>query len=154
MSRRSIDSTQFSLQPDRVIDLPESGPVGDVTERIEMQADTPRLGAKLDELEFMNELVDVRIIETGNPADEHVVELRNDGVPQFIIRGQWQRVKRKFVEVLARAKKDSIATPEFEDSTGARSTRILKTASLQYPFEMRDQNPKGYPWLQGILSEG
>jgi len=106
-----------------------------------------------DELEFMNELVAVCVHPTSEKGAEQVIEVFNDGIPQRFIRGKWQTVRRKYVEVLARAKPFGITTPETSDSDGGRTTRIDTHTGLRYPFDFRDTNPRGAGWLQGILAE-
>jgi hypothetical protein len=102
----------------------------------------------------MEEIVQVHIPITGAPNEEQFVDVANGGVKQFIARGQWQNVRRKFVEVLARAKAMRVTTPKYTDSAGNDSTRLVQTPALKYPFEMRDKNPDGPVWLQRVLAEG
>jgi hypothetical protein len=102
---------------------------------------------------FMEEQVLVRIHESTDPNAEKIIPVYNDGIPQHFIRGQWTVCKRKFAEVLARAKPYSIATPEITDGNGDRTTAIRKTTALRYPFEMQDKNPRGQAWLHMIAQE-
>jgi hypothetical protein len=106
-----------------------------------------------DELAFMNEQVVVVVHESQDKNAEKVINVFNDGVPQRFVRGQATIVRRKYVEVLARSKPFSVATPEETDGNGDRTTNIRTTAGLMYPFEMRDKNPRGQQWLQRILAE-
>lgn len=134
-------------------ELPASGPVGELTDTIET-VDTPRWEEKAKNLAFMNEMVTVQIHDTGSINEEQFVEVRNDGKPQFIERGKPQTIRRMFVEVLARAKKEGISTPEYTDATGARATKIIRSPSLRYPFSVvEDRNPEGRTWLTRILAE-
>lgn len=149
---KTIDTRENKVGQAQQHDLPATGPVGDVAADIET-VDTPHWQNKAKEMAFMEEIVEVKIMATGNQNDELFVPIFNDGRPQYIMRGQWQKVKRKFVEVLARAKGEKLTTSEYRDSTGARATRINVIPSLQYPFEMRDNNPDGQVWLQRILQE-
>lgn len=105
-------------------------------------------------LDFMEEEVVVCVFTSTDKNAEPIVEVFCNGTPQRFIRGQWQKVKRKYVEVLARAKPFTVTTPETLDSNGDRTTRIDINNALRYPFEMRDKNPKGAAWLHGILAEG
>ncbi|MCK5606901.1 hypothetical protein KAR91_33675 [Candidatus Pacearchaeota archaeon] len=147
-----IDTRTKKLNPVIVHELPASGPIGDLSDNIEI-VDGPNWEDKAALLAFMEEYVMVMIQSSGHVNEEQYVETRNDGVLQMIERGVWQKVKRKFVEVLARAKPNKITTPKFIDSTGANSVKVIKTPSLKYLFEMRDNNPLGQPWLEGILQE-
>jgi hypothetical protein len=117
--------------------------------------DTPLSSDHAKELLFMEEYVTVLIPAGNNPdAEEQFVDVGNNGVRQFIQRGVEQRIKRKFVEVLARAKREKISTPEFTDATGARATKIVRTPALIHGFQVtEDKNPNGHAWLRGILAE-
>lgn len=153
MARRpTVDTLEEKIGQDQSYVMPVDGPVGDFEPDIEL-CDAPRMKSKAKELAFMDEVVAVRIHDTGNPNEEQFVEVDNGGVPQFIERGKWQKVKRKFVEVLARAKAGNVQTPEHINPAGERTTKIQVTQALKYPFEMRDNNPDGHVWLQRILAE-
>lgn len=104
-------------------------------------------------LDFMEERVMVRIMPTAEKNAEQIIDIYNGGVLQMFVRGEWVICKRKYVEVLARAKPFSVATPEVRDGAGGRTTSITTTTGLRYPFEMQDRNPHGEPWLRGILAE-
>lgn len=106
-----------------------------------------------ENLAFMEEIVAVCVFPTQDKNAEQIVEVFNDGTAQRFIRGQWQTVKRKYVEVLARAKQFSVQTPETMDRDGNRTTRIDTSHGLRYPFEMKDKNPRGSAWLSSILQE-
>jgi hypothetical protein len=102
---------------------------------------------------FMEEQVLVRVLPSSEQNAEKIVEVWNNGRPQRFIRGEWVIARRKYVEVLARAKPFSVATPEITDGNGDRTTKIDLNHGLRYPFEMRDKNPIGNAWLNNILSQ-
>lgn len=107
-----------------------------------------------DALAFMEEKVTVMIHESSDVNDENPVQLACNGVNQFFFRGQEQDVKRKYVEILARAKRSRISTPEITDGSGARTNAIRKATSLRYPFSvLYDANPKGPSWLKSVMAE-
>lgn len=117
--------------------------------------DTPVQSAHFKELAFMEELVEIEIPCGPNPdAEEQFIPIMNNGITQYVQRGVPQYIKRKFVEVLARAKRDKITTPEIIDSTGARATKIVSTSALIHNFAMlTDNNPNGRTWLKRVLAE-
>ena len=104
-------------------------------------------------IDFFNEQVLVRVMPSAAKDDEQVIDVYNDGIPQRFIRGHWIIAKRKFVEVLARAKPFGVSTPEIIDGNGNRTTAINVAHGMRYPFEMRDSNPRGAGWLQSVLQE-
>lgn len=116
--------------------------------------DTPVESDRFQELAFMEEFVVVEILKGGNPKnEEQFVQVGNNGVNQFIERGVPTKVRRKFVEVLARAKRDDVQTPEFVNSQGQRDTKIQKVSALLHNFVVRKDSDRGHAWLAGVLAE-
>ncbi len=115
--------------------------------------DEVSFGSQAENLAFMEEKVLVHVFTSVEKNAEKIVDVYNDGIPQRFIRGQWQVVKRKYVEVLARAKPFSVETPETTDANGDRTTKIQTTNGMRYPFEMKDSNPRGAAWLQSVLAQ-
>lgn len=102
---------------------------------------------------FMEEQMLVRIAESTDPAAEKVVLVSNNGTPQRFVRGHWVITKRKFVEVLARAKPFGVTTPEIFDGNGNRTTKIEVHHGAGYNFEVQDRNPVGRAWLNDVMSQ-
>jgi len=112
-----------------------------------------RLSEKAAKLAFLEEKVEVMVHESADPNAEPIVETWVNGVAQRFIRGQTQTVRRKYVEVLARAKNTGIKTNEVMDHNGDRTTAIVKHTALKYPFSViRDENPRGAAWLKQVMS--
>jgi hypothetical protein len=117
--------------------------------------ETPLSQSALDAAAFFEELVEVEISSSDRQGAEPVIQLQCNGVNQFLYRGVPQSIKRKFVEILARAKSENISTPEFMDGNGNRSTRVVKSQGLRYPFRvLRDDNPNGRVWLESVMRQG
>jgi hypothetical protein len=102
---------------------------------------------------FMEEVVAVRVHPTNDPNAEPLVEVFCNGTPQRFVRGHWVPVKRKFIEVLARAKPFTVRTPEYTDSNGDRTTRMDFNTAVRYPFEVQGDTPEGSAWLNRIRNE-
>jgi hypothetical protein len=151
-AKKIVDTREEKVGQTLSADMPASGEVGRLDFDFET-VDTPVCRTKLEELAFMDEKVKVLILSTGNENEEQFVDLGNDGIPQFIERNKPQVVKRKYVEVLARAKSDIIKTVPCKDPNGTDSTRIMKIPAPKYSFQMFDPNPNGQVWLQRILAE-
>lgn len=103
---------------------------------------------------FMNDMVTI-IVNPPHEADEPMlVQVAVNGVNQFIPRGEPIAVKRKYVEVLARAKRTDFAQ-NLDERLGEQGFNQVRTMhSLRYPFSMiSDPNPKGGAWLTGVLAE-
>jgi hypothetical protein len=120
---------------------------------VSMSSNDPAFKKFTADSAFMEEQVLVRVLPSADQNAEKIVDVYNDGRPQRFIRGEWTIARRKYVEVLARAKPFSVATPEITDGNGDRTTKIDINHGMRYPFEMRDKNPIGQAWLNDILSQ-
>lgn len=155
-SKGSVDTTELQQGQDQSFEMPASGPIDRDAfhEQLEI-VENPLSPEQLADVAFYEELVEVEILPTENPHAEAVIQLQCNFVNQFLIRGVPAVIKRKYVEILARAKTENIATPEFTDARGNRSTRVTKSQGLRYPFRvLRDDNPKGPSWLQAVMMQG
>lgn len=110
------------------------------------------LSADAQEAIFMEEFVEVMLHESTDENAENPVFTACNGVPQYFSRGQVQRVRRKYVAILASCKEHAISTPEYTAGDGSRAMAIKRTSSLKYPFSMiNDPNPRGPAWLRSLL---
>ena len=108
---------------------------------------------KMELLKFMEEEVTVMLHDSTNPTDEQIPCVWNDGRSQYFIRGKSQRVKRKFIEVLARAKKTTFTQEKDRDADGNEFYRQVPHTALIYPFNTEGDSPRGQAWLKQILAE-
>jgi hypothetical protein len=110
------------------------------------------IGRVAAEEAFMAEFVTVYLHETTDDNAAPHVLLNVNGVSQPIMRGVKQKVRRKFVEVLARCK-ETRYTQRVDPHEPDRITMEQKTA-LAYPFSVvEDMNPKGAAWLAAVMAE-
>lgn len=107
------------------------------------------------ELAFLEEPVDVLVHESTDNSAAPIVEVFHNGTPQRFIRGQVQTVKRKYLEVLARAKRTGYSQSVYRDQvSGEAIQRMNPHTALQFPFSvMNDTNPRGPAWVKKILAE-
>lgn len=155
MARNASDPSDMQIGQDTAVDLPTtSGRVKRTDKEIE-PVEGPMGKDFYEELRFMEEPIDVMIHESTDPAAEMVPEVFHNGVPQRFIRGKVQTVKRKFIEVLARAKKTTFKQEIYADRlTGDAVQRMIPQSALQYPFQIvSDPNPRGPAWLRKVLAE-
>lgn len=107
---------------------------------------------KADELQFNEEVLTVVIHDSTNPSDDPLPLVIVNGMRQYFERGKQMKVKRKFVERLARARKTTYSQEELPNRAGYRN---VPHTALQYPFSVI-HDPAGYKgaeWLQAILNE-
>lgn len=102
---------------------------------------------------FMNEMVEVMVhASTDENQSPHVI-LNCNGTNQPILRGVPMRVRRKYVEILARMKETKYS--QITRNPGAPDQiDMIARHGLAYPFEMlNDENPRGRAWLSNVLAE-
>lgn len=132
--------------------------VDDVME-VEPVHDMYGFNAKAEALKFLEEIVTITISESTDQNAPSMVFLAvngegagKNGVP-WLPRGISVKVKRKFVERLARAKRTSYSSKERINADGEREIYYPSRTALEYPFVVEEDSAKGREWLRGILSE-
>lgn len=152
---KDVSTEELQVGQRQEFNIPNTGSIDREDFRDDIQlVDTPVESTQTQELLFMEEKLLVEIPKGSDPKNEsEFVEVYNNGVAQFFMRGTPQLVKRKFVEVLARAKREVIETPKVKDANGDPTYNITKTPSLMHHFIVHDDTPKGRAWLRGILAE-
>lgn len=123
----------------------------DSDQSIEMP--TKELGKEIEETAFMNELVVVEVAETTDENQPPSIILTVNGITQPVFRGVPTRMRRMFVEVLARCKETKYTQHQINPNEPHRIEMKSRTA-LAYPFQvLEDKNPRGRAWLRAVLSE-
>lgn len=151
--KKEVNATDLVLPADTSLVLQGSGPV-DRTDLILDGVDGPIANDQLDELAFMEEKIEVMVHESTDPNADNPVQVFCNGIQQLFFRGSSQVVRRKYVEVLARAKQTAVQTREVRAPDGELTTQITKTSSLRYPFSIiHDANPKGADWIRRVMRE-
>jgi hypothetical protein len=134
----------------------------EVVAGIEILDDTPTIDpvsqvADLRELAaseaFMNEMVEVMVHSSTDENQAPHVILNCNGTNQPIMRGVPTRVRRKYVEILARMKETKYSQVTRNPAAPDQIDMIARHG-LAYPFEMlSDENPRGRAWLSNVLAE-
>lgn len=120
-----------------------------------VQVARPIDGPKMELEAFMHEKVEVIVHESEDPNAEPHPCIQNGGATQYFIRGKKMWVRRKFIEVLARARSTRYTQLETMDEFGGKKYSMVPHASLRYPFEVTNDpaGEKGRLWLQAIRDE-
>lgn len=103
---------------------------------------------------FMNEFVTVIVHPTTdeNAPSSFVLDVNDKKQP--VIRGQEVRMRRMFVEVLARCWETKYKQPVRDMSNPEAGNALLGASALAYPFSViQDDNRYGPMWLRKIMSE-
>ena len=156
---KTISTNDIDTSLTQEIELPHTGKIqrGDAMfdDKIEIVNEVQLKNYQETE-KFMNQVLTVETLETSDPNAEQFIQTYVNGVPQFFERGKTQKVKRMFVEALARARPYTMQTPEIIDANGNRSTKIVKTFALKNAFNVLHDpaGQKGHQWLKDIIHQG
>jgi hypothetical protein len=102
---------------------------------------------------FMNELVTVMVHSTTDENQPPQVIVNCNGMNQPIMRGYPTKVRRKYVEILARMKETKYSQVTRNPSAPDQIDLVARHG-LSYPFDLVDDaNPRGRAWLQNVLAE-
>ncbi len=102
---------------------------------------------------FMNEMVTVLVHSTTDENQAPHVIVNCNGTNQPIIRGVPTKVRRKYVEILARMKETKY-TQVTPNPAAPDVSELRARHGLAYPFDLvDDENPRGRAWLQNVLAE-
>lgn len=119
-----------------------------------------------DALQFDQEPVAIRLDHSGQENAPLQIPCFVNGRPaELLINGKWLPIgwipvgqvvvtKRMYVEVLARAKPDSINTDVMEIPGQDPINRIKRKTSTRCPLSIvKDNNPLGLEWITRIMAE-
>lgn len=121
---------------------------------------------KLEQEAFMEEPVTIRIEENSRsdfPESHAPVQVNGRGAEvlvkdnwvsmTWVPIGQMLTIKRKYVEVLARAKSDSVRTQHDDGNVDRPRNTLTRRSSANYPMSIiHDPNPKGHEWMSRIMA--
>lgn len=153
------------MQPSDII-LPASGviPRG---EQIEV-LDKPLTDDYAAALAFNEEPVAIMIEPGQEENSPRVIDVWVNGKGAEVLdpqTGRWNEInclpvggvittKRKYVEVLARAKLDKVSTKHDDATVANPENRVVRTTSRRAVFQvMNDPSPRGREWLTRLMTE-
>lgn len=164
--RRELNTGDMEVGQRPDILLTGTGPIQRIPEEI-IPVDTPLHDDYAKALEFMEEPVAIRLEPSGqNNAPRQVPCYVNGKAAELLINGRWAPIgwipvgqvvvtRRKYVEVLARAKPDSVLTEVIEAPGQDPMNNIKRSTSVRCPLSViKDNNPIGAEWLTRIIAEG
>lgn len=147
---KTVEAAEASIPQPQSLVLPSLGPIERPdSEDVQVVASVTKDYAA--DLAFMEEIVEVYVHPTADKFAPNLIQLGVQGVPQLLMRGRWQKVKRKYIAVLCDARTEEIETTEFLNDDGARDVRVIRTAALKYAFATRNDTPRGNAWLEQML---
>lgn len=113
-----------------------------------------RLTLKAKEAKFFEEKVEIEIEPGDKPTDPMYVQLFHNGVPQMVLRGQPQAVKRKFVYSGLMAKVVTFAC-DFRRTHDGEINKLTPHSNTTYRMRLiNDPNPQGGTrWWQSVARQ-
>ncbi|MCP3683285.1 MAG: hypothetical protein GY861_11405 [bacterium] len=103
--------------------------------------------------EFMNDILTINVHPTSDKEQNPVIIPSVNGVNQPIIRGRDCRVKRKFVEALARNRHTGYEQ-SVPDVTKPHKYVMVPSMVIKDPFVVKhDPHSRGSEWLSRIVNE-
>jgi hypothetical protein len=153
--RKTVDAAAEQVGQDNPLEFSTSGDL-DVSRPAIETVEGPQAMNHAAEMAFMEEPVTIIVHESSDPNDPDPNPLLQvNGRTQYIIRCKEQVVRRKYVEVLARAKKTAYTQSMRHDAvTGNVYQSMNPRTALRYPFSViEDRSPKGRDWLRKVLAE-
>jgi hypothetical protein len=144
MARREIEAHDGMLPKGQALDLGEVGNPGPVEKIAETDFQMER---------FMEDLLTILVSESTEEGSLPVICPQVNGLNQPIIRGRQQKVKRKYVEALARCRVTKYEQ-QVMDPMRPENIQMVERTALSYPFAViEDPHPNGRAWLESILAQ-
>lgn len=120
---------------------------------IETVSESKDFGQLAADEAFMNELVTVMVHSTTDENQAPHIIVNCNGTNQPIVRGVPTKVRRKYVEILARMKETKY-TQVTPNPAAPDVSELRARHGLAYPFEViEDPNSRGRAWLSNVLAE-
>jgi hypothetical protein len=103
--------------------------------------------------QFMNELVEIEVHPSTDENAPPSILLNVNGTNQPIMRGVPVRIRRKYVEVLARCKETKYKQPDRDMMNPEAGNELYGRTALSYPFQVTDDSSRGRAWLKAVMAE-
>lgn len=163
MARPEVHTSDMKVEQRPDVILPNEGKV-DREADILIAGENSLDGDYAAALAFAEEPVTIRIEPSSERFAPKVVDLWVNGRgAEQLVNGRWiacgwlpvgevVTTKRKYVEVLARAKTDNVQTKVTERNGEDPVNAVERFTSQRNPFSiLKDANPKGHEWLLGVM---
>lgn len=109
---------------------------------------------KLAMLAFFNQMIKIRIAQSGDKQAEQIFEINVNGDNHVFRRGETKTVKRYIADHMLHMKQTTYRQEEQFGTDGAKNIVNIPTTSLKYDFSVEeDPHPRGKDWLRAAMSE-
>lgn len=158
--RRAARKKQVDVATETVASQDETkeiSAVGDVERdsQIIEPVDAPLDSERGTALAFMEDMITIHLHDPQDNNPEPIVPVGVNGKVRYLRRGEQHTLPRKYIEVLARARRINYRTQDAVASDGSRTMVLKSSTTLQYPFTVVHDpaGEKGVEWLKRIMSE-
>lgn len=151
---RPISTEQLAIREPDVLDLtaPMAMPDVGVIEAVE---DAALPATQAERLAFYEEPIVIRLEPSSERNAPRYASVAVNGDTKWIPVGVPVKLRRKHVEVLARAQPFGVETQTGTAMEANPHNRVVKTPYRRFPFTvLRDDNPRGQAWLNKVTYEG
>ena len=150
--RREVHTGDMQTREIPSIALPDEGPIDREPEEIVM-ADKPMESDYAKEAVFMEEPVTIRLERSSERFAPALLDFYVNGKVEWIPVGREWTVKRKYVEVIARAQPYDVRTNVVKHEE-REDNKIERYSIAKHPFSViKDANPRGSEWLTRVMRE-
>ena len=153
-STKPLDTDAKSLL-DEILPEVEISLDGDAEVKKEAAVEIEKVGdmTKAQALAFMEEKVLIVIAEPTDDTAPRLVSLSVNGKSQYLLPGEPTEVRRKYIEILARARQTRYKqVVKRNELTGEPVNKMLPRQVLRHNFNViHDPNPLGREWLINLM---
>jgi hypothetical protein len=161
VTTKRVHTEEMKLGNEGKVSFDASGEKQSEVLDIEVENSLDTLNDKARHLAFLEEEVTIQLAEDTNKNPETHIFCQVNGVGPgpggvpWIPRGVPVTIKRKFLQVLARARPVRYRNNEYVDqNSGERKTEQIASSAQKYPFSViRDDNPRGVEWLTNLFRQ-
>lgn len=122
----------------------------------ECDLENPIRMKKLEYEAFMAEMVEVEILTNPQFKNHIGFPIEVNGQKEFFYQGQRKKVRRYFIEGLARAKATGYTNTELDPRTvgdGENSYAYRASTGVRFPFAVVNDTKRGQDWLNVVLRQ-
>jgi hypothetical protein len=151
----AIKSEELEVAPEKTVHFAEGGVKQEIGSDIEIQS-VHGLNDKARKLAFLEEMVTVELSEGTDIDAEKYVFLSVNGVGpgpnglQWVPRGTPVQMKRKYLEVLAKARQVKYKNHEQTNREGVQESFQRARSADIYPFTIIEDTREGIEWLRQL----
>lgn len=151
---RPVDAQNFHDDREAVLDFTTGVFQGAGISELAIISSEREFTDQAEYLKFMEDPVVITIHTVNDPNAPPVIRVGVNGEGYWLPRGQRIKLRRKFVERLARSQPRRIETKMSPDQSREDAHDIKTRTGLDYPFEVNyDPSPLGPQWLRRVMRE-